>query len=47
MYFSPLTRLSHAGLSQDGDPDLWLGAAPQVGAQELDGAVAGGRHRGC
>lgn len=41
-----LTCLPHAGLSQHGNPDLGLGAPPQVGAEELDGAVARRRHPG-
>ena len=39
MQLCSLTGLAHAGLPHDGDPDLGLGAPPQVGPQELEGAL--------
>ena len=39
-----LTRLSDAGLSQDGDPDLGFRAPPEVRPQELEGALTRRRH---
>ena len=44
MQLPSLTCLPDAGLPHDGDPDLGLGAPPQVGPQELEGTLTRRRH---